>query len=77
MTIILLQVFTVRTIQEERRGKVLRRVATLQKNAGAISRYSQQYLAEIIFHSTKEKKLGIKLCFADPLNLSTVGQYFF
>ena len=30
-------------------------VATLQKNAGAISRYSQQYLAEIIFHSTNEK----------------------
>ena len=76
MTIILLQVFTVRTIQEERRGKVLRRVATLQKNAGAISRYSQQYLAEIIFHSTNEKKLGIKFCFAGPLNLSTVGQYF-
>ena len=35
-------------------------VATLQKNAGAISRYSQQYVAEIIFHSTNEKKLGIK-----------------
>ena len=29
-------------------------VATLQKNAGAISRYSQQYLEEIMSHSTKE-----------------------
>ena len=49
-------------------------VVTLQKkNAGAISRYSQQYLAEIMFHSTNEKKLGIKFCFADPLNISTVG----
>ena len=34
-------------------------VAALQKNAGAISRCSQQYLAETIFHSTHEKKLGI------------------
>ena len=49
-------------------------VTTLQKNAGAISRYSQQYLAEVIFHSTNEK---IKFCFADPLNISTVCQYLF
>ena len=41
-------------------------VATLQKG-----------LAEIIFHSTNEKKLRIKFCFADPLNISIVGQYFF
>ena len=52
-------------------------VATLQKNAGAISRYIEHYLAEIIFHSTNEKKLGIKFYFADPLNISTVGQYVF
>ena len=52
-------------------------VATLQKNAGAISRCSQQYLAETIFHSTNEKKLGINFFFSDPLNISTVGQYFF
>ena len=30
-------------------------LATLQKNVGAISRCSQQYLAETIFHSTNKK----------------------
>ena len=41
-------------------------VATLQKDAGAISRCSQQYLAETIFHSTNEKKLGINFFFCRP-----------
>ena len=42
-------------------------VATLQKDAGAISRCSQQYLAETIFHSTNEKKLGINFFFLQTL----------
>ena len=52
-------------------------VATLQKNAGATSRSSQQYLAEKLFFIQLTRKSSELIFFADPLNISTVGQYFF